>query len=140
MRKSRVRGFRIALAVGAVLFLPGVAGAAVSDCAVDYDLDTARTALDVGIFAGLYPASSNTDLNGDGVQNGFDLNTLVAYFGFTVCPWKGDYQYNRVIDTVDSVIFQFLWGIGSLRADLDNDGLVTAADVAAFNAAFGTVY
>jgi hypothetical protein len=123
------------------IFVSTSAGAAISDCAVDYDLDTNRTVVDVQLFLAAYGAgSSNADLNGDRAVDGFDLNTFFAYFGFNPCPWKGDYQYNRIIDTVDGVFFQYLYGAGSLRADLDNDSFVTPADFGLFIAGFGSAY
>lgn len=142
-RQGRIRRLLSGSAMAVVLVLGGplAATAAINDCAIDYDLDTVRTANDFALFMGLWAAgSSDADLNGDQVVDIFDANTFIAYYGFPVCPWKGDYQYNRVIDPVDSVFFQTLYAAGSLRADLDNDTLITPADAAAFIGGFGTVY
>ena len=141
IHNPRNQHFALAILSALLIGSPGASLAAVNDCAVDYDLDLARTPADFAIFVGLFGAgSSNADLNADTAIDNFDLNTFTAYFGFAVCPWKADYQYNRVIDTVDWVIFQNLWANGSLRADLDNDGVVSILDFNAFAGAFGTVY
>lgn len=121
--------------------LPSVGWAQAATCAVDYDGDGARTGVDVNQFILAFGAlNSAADLNADGVVDNFDVNTFVAYYGFNPCPWQADYQYNRVIDNVDLIFFQYLMGIGSLRADLDGDGAVGPSDFAAFTAVLGTTY
>ena len=141
MRCERM-GLLMGLMAG--MFLIGgasVAQAAPRDCAIDFNGDTLGTAADFpGFLAAWTAGSSAADLNGDLVVDNFDVNTFVAYFGFTPCPIRVDYQYNRVVDTVDQVFFNFLFGAGSLRADLDGDGLLTAGDVAAFIGTFGATY
>lgn len=121
--------------------MPSVGWAQATACAVDYDGSGIRDLVDVTQFIALHGAgSSAADLNADGTVDNFDINTFVAYFGFNPCPWKVDYQYNRVIDNVDLLFFQFLMGIGSLRADLDGDGAVGPADFAQFMGVFGSTY
>jgi hypothetical protein len=129
------------LTLAALVAQPGAALAAPQDCAIDYDGDTLRTVNDFLVFTALFNAgSSDADLNGDQVLDAFDGNTFIAYFGFAVCPWRVDYQYDRSISTVDFVFFQTLYGAGSLRADLDGDGSVTPADFIQFGGVFGSTY
>ena len=135
---------RLAFAMGtliALVALPGLAQAQATACSVDYNGDTLRNAVDVGAFFGFFGAGNTlADLNADNAVDGFDVSTLAAYFGFPVCPWRVDYQYNRSIDSVDAVFFQFLLGAGNLRADLNNDGVANAVDFGLFTAAFGSTY
>ena len=79
-------------------------------------------------------------LTNEGWSDGVGCQTFFAYYGFNPCSWKGEYQYNRVIDTVDGVFFQYLYGAGSLRADLDNDMLITPADFGLFIAGIAAAY
>lgn len=120
----------------------GVANAAPTDCAVDFDGDGVWVrAADWATFIGQWTTgNSNADLNGDLVVDNFDLNTFFAYSGMAVCPWRADYQYNRGIDPVDTFFFQTHFAAGSLRADMDGDGATTPADLAAFMGVYGTFY
>jgi len=135
-------GWWIGLLVSSiVLAWASVGHAQANACAIDYDGDGLVTAVDVALFQGLFAAgSSNADLNADLAVDGFDVSTGVAYAGFAVCPWRVDYQYNRVIDTNDWIFFQQLYVAGSLRADLDNDGFTTPADFGLFLAVYATTY
>ncbi|MFK7897043.1 MAG: GC-type dockerin domain-anchored protein [Myxococcota bacterium] len=139
--KRHLISFFLFSALVLIFAMPSVSFAQASTCAVDYDGDGARTPADVAQFIVAFGApSSAADLNGDGAVDNFDVNTFVAYYGFAPCPWKADYQYNRVIDNVDLLFFQFLLGTGSLRADLNGDGVAGPADFAIFTAAFGSTY
>ena len=141
MRCERM-GMLMALIAGMfVLGAASVAPAAPTDCAIDYNGDTLGTIADFGPFLAAWNAgSSAADLNGDLAVDGFDVQTFFAYFSFAVCPIRADYQYNRVVDTVDQIFFTYLWSNSSLRADLDGDGLTTAADVAQFVSVNGLAY
>ena len=137
------RRWTLAMMFAAALLLgaPLTASAQANGCAIDYNGDGIGSNIDFAIFLPLWQSgSSAADLNGDLAVDIFDVNTFIAYFGFTPCPWRADFQYNRSIDPVDQIFFQFLYANGSLRADMDGDSLLTAADLAAFAAVFATTY
>jgi len=141
MRCERFGVLTILMAGMFFLGAASVAEAGPTDCTIDYDGDTLGTITDFGPFLAAWNAgSSAADLNGDLVVDGFDVQTFFAYLGFTPCPIRAEYQYNRVVDTVDQIFFTYLWTNSSLRADLDGDGLTTAADVAAFISVNGMAY
>lgn len=140
MRNERVKSGFLGLALICLLAAPSTAHAQLQ-CVLDYNGDGVASTLDFPLFVAAYTAGSGlADLNGDGLVDPFDVNTATAYYGFSVCPAFADYQYNRSIDAVDLFFFNFLFGIGSLRADVNGDGAVNVIDQTVMSGAYGATY
>ena len=139
--RAKKSGIKLALFTSLSLLVAPLTASAQMQCVIDFDGDNLVTNVDIATFIALWTAgSTRVDLNGDGLVDNFDVNTAVAYAGFNPCPAFVDYQYNRVIDNVDALFFNFLFAQGSLRADIDGDGVPTPVDAALFNAVFATTY
>ena len=140
MRNERIRIELVVMTSLMILAAP-LSATAQMQCVIDFNGDGAVTVVDFNQFAALWTAgNSRADLNADGAVDNFDIATAVAYSGFNPCPAFVDFQYNRVIDTVDALFFQFLFALGSQRADVDGDGFTTPVDFLLFNGVFASSY
>lgn len=142
MRHERRIGIGTTILIALLIGLgPSTASAQANGCLLDFNGDALVTIGDFGPFLALWSAgNTQADLNGDNVVDLFDAWSFQSYFPFAPCIWRADFQYNRAIDPVDALFFNFLFASGSLRVDFDGNGVPDAGDALQFNALFGTRY
>ncbi len=106
-----------------------------NDCVVD--------ASDFGIVIGQVGSNNNnTDLNEDGIVNEYDVDIVVAEYGFScdsICKSRmhGDLNNDNVVDADDFGIVVGKVGTNDSTADINQDGNVNEYDVDIVEAEYG---